>query len=126
MNNKIRENIKIINKHVKKIKENEYLNEEEFNKMDKDNLLIYIKFLKGCKNVKNELLFKNVYGIIVDTILNISTENGNDMKIIVNNFYKNVKKYKLCIKEINDIINSNYIIRNNYNNITNEILYYFY
>lgn len=98
MNKNIKINI------LKKEGEIEYIKKKEFLEInDMHHLFKYIKFIKKIKNLNIERLLKNVNNIIFEmSIENIDLTN---MKVIVNNYYKNIKKYKMHIllfKKYND------------------------
>lgn len=90
----MKRNIKIsYEKKYNSINEKYYITKNEFKSVsDNVNILKYIRIMKKVKNVNYEQLLNNIFEIL----FNISTENVNldDIKMVVNNYYKHVKVYK--------------------------------
>ena len=90
----MKRNIKIsYEKKDNSINEKYYITKSEFKSVsDNINILKYIKIMKKVKNINYEQLLNNIFEILFE----ISTENINldDIKMVVNNYYKHVKIYK--------------------------------
>lgn len=90
----MKRNIKIsYEKKDNNINHKYYITKNEFKSIHENmNMLKYIKIMKKVKNINDEQLLNNIFEILFE----ISTENINldDIKMVVNNYYKHVKIYK--------------------------------
>ncbi len=94
----------------------EYIKKKEFLEINDSELLYkYIKFIKKIKSVNIEILLNNLNNIIYE----MSTYNMDmsNIKLLVNNYYKNIKKYKNHILLLKKYKNYANIITKYYANI---------
>ncbi len=87
----MKKNIKIHLEKEDKSKKN-YITKDEFLCIKDDNLIKYIRLMSKIKHINYDELLNNIFEIIFE--ISMKDVDLSNMKSVVNNYYKNVKKYK--------------------------------
>ncbi len=75
------------------INNNYYITKNEFKSVNEILITLkYIKIMKKIKHINHELFLNNIFEILFE--ISIENIDVNDIKLVVNNYYKNVKVYK--------------------------------